>query len=64
MNKKQHDQERIELLKERFQNLSTEKILLRLTDFNTTNEFVIAYKQILKDRDINDYYDEIANKQK
>ncbi len=55
MNKKQHDQERIELLKERFQNLSTEKILLRLTDFNTTNEFVIAYKQILKDRDINDY---------
>ncbi|AYL97761.1 hypothetical protein [Mucilaginibacter celer] len=54
-NKTQQELERIFLLKERFRHLSTEVIVLRLTNFNKTNEIVIAYKEILKERGIDDY---------
>lgn len=53
--KTQHKIKHLNKLKEQFQHLSTEVIVLRLTNFNKTNEIVIAYKQILKERGIDDY---------
>jgi len=47
--------EKINKLKEHLQHLTTEVIASRLTNFNKTNEIVIAYKQILKERGIDDY---------
>jgi len=54
-NKTERKLEGINALKERFQHLTSETIASRLTNFNKTNEIVIAYKQILKERDIDDY---------
>jgi len=45
----------IEELKNQFRNLTTEVIVSRLTNFNKTNNIVLAYKQILKERGIDDY---------
>jgi len=53
--KTQRNIERISQLKEEFRHLSTEKIASRLTNFNKTNDIVIAYKEILKERGIDDY---------
>ena len=53
--KSEHNIQRINAFKEKFQHLDTETIAARLTNFNITNDRVIAYKQILKDRGINDY---------
>ena len=53
--KTQRNIERINELKERFQHLSTEVIVTRLTNFNKTNDIITAYKQILKERGIDDY---------
>jgi hypothetical protein len=53
--KTQLNLERIVKLKERFKHLSTELIASRLTNFNRTNDIAIAYKQILKERGIDDY---------
>ncbi|WP_259066782.1 hypothetical protein HDF24_21315 [Mucilaginibacter sp. X4EP1] len=53
--KTQQSLERIDKLKERFQHLSTELIAQRLTNFNKTNDIAIAYKQVLKERGIDDY---------
>jgi len=47
--------ERISQLKDNFRHLSTEEIVSRLTNFNKTNDIVIAYKEILKERGIDDY---------
>jgi len=55
INKTQLSTERLNKLKERFQNLSTEIIISRLTNFSKTNEIATAYKQILKERGIDDY---------
>jgi len=53
--KTQRNIERANELKEQLQHLSTEVIASRLTNFNKTNDIVIAYKQILKERGIEDY---------
>lgn len=53
--KTEYSIQRINALKEKFQHLSTETIASRLTNFNKTNDIVIAYKQILKERGIDDY---------
>lgn len=53
--KNQRDIESIEALKERFYHLSSELIASRLIKFSKSNNISIAYKQILKDRGINDY---------
>ncbi|MGY3213387.1 hypothetical protein [Mucilaginibacter sp. HD30] len=52
--------ERISQLKDNFRHLSTEEIVSRLTNFNKTNDTVIAYKEILKERGINDYLSAIT----
>ncbi|BAU53800.1 hypothetical protein MgSA37_01971 [Mucilaginibacter gotjawali] len=54
-NKTQRNIKHLNELKERFQHLSTEIIATRLTNFNKTNDIVIAYKQILKERGVYDY---------
>ena len=54
-NKTQRNIEHLNELKERFQHLSTEVIATRLTNFNKTNDIVIAYKQNLKERGVDDY---------
>lgn len=54
-NKTQRNIERISQFTEKFRHLSTEVIASRLTNFNTTNDIVIAYKVILKERGIDDY---------
>ena len=54
-NKSQLNFEKIEKLKERFQHLSSETITLRLLNFNKSNDIAVAYKQILKERGIDDY---------
>jgi hypothetical protein len=53
--KTQSSIERINKLKEELRHLSTEVIALRLTNFSKTNDIVIAYKEILKERSIDDY---------
>ncbi|MCJ8209100.1 hypothetical protein MUY27_05230 [Mucilaginibacter sp. RS28] len=47
--------ERIKNLKEQFQHLSSEKLAKRLLNFRESNDISIAYKQILKERGIDDY---------
>ena len=53
--KTQREIERVNELKERFRYFSTETIASRLTNFNKTNSIVIAYKEVLKERGIDDY---------
>jgi hypothetical protein len=53
--KTQRNLHHISKLKERFQGLSSEVIASRLTNFNKTNDIVIAYKEILNERGIEDY---------
>ena len=59
--KSQQQLARINSLKERLEHLSTETIVLRLTNFNKLNDIVAAYKQILKDRGINDYFEKVVS---
>jgi len=59
--KKQHNIEHIDKLKEKFRSLSSDTIASRLTNFNKTNDIVIAYKQILKERGIDDYLSIVNN---
>ncbi len=59
--KSQRSFENINATKERLQHLSTETIISRLTNFNKSNDVVIAYKQILKDRGINDYFEKVVS---
>ncbi|HTD98558.1 MAG TPA: hypothetical protein VK668_04705 [Mucilaginibacter sp.] len=54
-NKSERNIERINLLKEKFRHLSTETIAARLTNFSKSNDISIAYKEILKERGIEDY---------
>jgi FMN-dependent NADH-azoreductase len=53
--KTQNNIQRIEELKEKFRHLDTSVIASRLTNFNRSNSISIAYKQILKERGIDDY---------
>ena len=46
--------EKINKLKEEFHNLSSEVIAIRHVNFSRSNEISIAYKQILKERGIED----------
>jgi hypothetical protein len=54
-NKKAQKFEDLKKAKERFRGLSTETIARRLTNFNKTNTIATAYKEILKERGIDDY---------
>ncbi|EHQ30395.1 hypothetical protein Mucpa_6339 [Mucilaginibacter paludis DSM 18603] len=54
-NKSQQSFERIEKAKERFQHLSSERTASRLLNFSRSNDIAVAYKQILKERGIDDY---------
>lgn len=54
-NKSQQNFERREDLKKRFRHLSSESIASRLLNFSKSNDIAVAYKQILKERDIDDY---------
>jgi hypothetical protein len=58
-NKSERDIEQINLLKEKFRHLGTETIAARLTNFRKSNNISIAYKQILKERGVEDYLSEI-----
>jgi hypothetical protein len=58
--KSQQSFEKISALKQQFHHLSTETIVSRLTNFNKSNDIVIAYKQIIKDRGINDYFEKVV----
>jgi len=53
--KTQRTIEHIETLKEKYHHLDTLTIASRLTNFNKTNDIALAYKQILKERGIEDY---------
>ena len=57
--KTQQQLDKIDALKQRFQQLSTETIIARLTNFSRSNEISIAYKEVLKDRGINDYFEKL-----
>jgi len=54
-NKSQQSFEKVEKLKDRFRHLSSEGIASRLLNFNKSNDTAVAYKQILKERGIDDY---------
>jgi len=58
-NKTQQHFDKISLLKERLQHLNTEIIVSRLANFNKSNDIAKAYKLILKDRGVNDYFEEL-----
>jgi hypothetical protein len=53
--KAQNSSEHMANLVERFQYLPSENIASRLVNFNKSNDISIAYKQILKERGIDDY---------
>ncbi len=53
--KNQRDIESLNILKDKFEHLSSETIARRLMNFSRSNNISIAYTQILKDRGINDY---------
>ena len=55
VDKNQRQIEKINKLKEEFHNLSSEVIARRLANFSGSNEISIAYKQILKERGIEDF---------
>jgi hypothetical protein len=55
VSKTQTDIQHIEELKEKFRYLDTFVIASRLTNFSRSNNLSIAYKQILKERGIDDY---------
>jgi hypothetical protein len=54
--KNQRDTESINTLKEKFEYLDTETIARRLMNFSLSNNISIAYKQILRNRGIDDYW--------
>lgn len=53
--KNQRDIESVNVLKEEFGHLSSERIARILLNFSRSNKYSVAYKQILKDRGIDDY---------
>lgn len=53
--KRDNNLRRIKVFKERFEKLSTERILHRLTHSGLSHESTIAYKQVLEERGITDY---------
>ncbi len=55
VDKNQRQIEKINKLKEEFNHLSSEVIARRLANFSRSNEISIAYKQILKERGIEDF---------
>jgi hypothetical protein len=55
--KSQQQLERINALKDRFEHLETEVIVARLTNFNRSNDIAKAYKEVLKGRGIDDYFE-------
>ncbi|NHA06459.1 hypothetical protein G7092_21805 [Mucilaginibacter sp. HC2] len=56
--KRDNNLQRIKVFKDRFEKLSTEKIINRLTHIGLTHEAAIAYKQVLEERGIDDYLSE------
>jgi hypothetical protein len=55
--------EKINKLKEEFNHLSSEVIARRLANFSGSNEISIAYKQILKERGIDDFLTVLEKKE-
>ena len=55
MKKNQRQRENIENLKEEFRHLDTDVIVRRLINFRGSNDFSIAYKEMLKERGVDDY---------
>jgi len=50
MSKRDRDLQRVEVFKERFRHLDSEKIRKRLTSLSLVKEAAIALKEVLKDR--------------
>jgi len=55
MKKSQRQRENIENLKEEFRHLETDVIVRRLLNFSKSNDTSIAYKELLKERGVDDY---------
>jgi hypothetical protein len=55
MKKSQRQRENIENLKEEFRHLETDVIVKRLMNFSRSNDISMAYKELLKERGIDDY---------
>lgn len=55
MKKIQRQRENIENLKDEFRHLGTDKIVKRLMNFSRSNDTSVAYKELLRERGIEDY---------
>ena len=55
MKKIQRQRENIENLKDEFRHLDTDVIVKRLMNFSRSNDTSVAYKELLRERRIEDY---------